>query len=173
MTTQFAHLKEHLARVKEQEAEIMAQIEAQQEQALADLLAEILDKVDACGFDREKIAMAIAPKLGRAVKKAKTKTAGTRRQGAVKVFYNPDDPSQTYSKGPAPAWLKEMMYAAGVDTEDKAAVKAFREANLPVMGAEAAPEAVEAFEETQEQAEPVEAVQAPLMPPALPPQMAA
>ncbi|NCC41595.1 MAG: H-NS histone family protein [Gammaproteobacteria bacterium] len=159
MTTQFAHLKEHLARVKEQEAEILAQIEAQQEQALADLLAEILDKIDACGFDREKIAMAIAPKLGKAAKKAKTKTTGARKQGAVKTYFNPADPSQTYSKGPAPAWLKEMMESAGVDTEDKAAVKAFRESNLLVQGAESVQEL------------PQEAPE-PLMPPAWPPALA-
>ena len=129
----FAQLKEHLNRIKEQEAEIMAQLEAQKEQARAELLESFKAQIEACGFDPEEIALAIAPKLTRPAKKTKTK-ATTRKQGASKVYVNPADLSQTYSKGPVPAWLKDLMLGANVDLSDKAAVKAYKEAHLLVQG---------------------------------------
>ena len=135
MSTNLAALREHLAAIESQKAEIEAQVEAQKESAKAELLEYFKDQIDACGFDPEEIALAIAPKLTRAVKKVVKKA--TRKQGVVKTYYNPANPDETYSKGPAPAWLKDMMTAAGIDITDKAAVKAFKETHLAVQGHDA------------------------------------
>jgi DNA-binding protein H-NS len=136
MSTNLAALREHLAAIEAQKAEIEAQVEAQKESAKAELLEQFKEQIQACGFDAEEIALAIAPKLTRAVKKTAKKATTLRKAGITKVYYNPANPDETYSKGPAPAWLKQMMTDAGIDITDKAAVKAFKEANLGVHGAE-------------------------------------
>jgi len=134
MSTQFAQLKEHLSRIREQEAEVLAQLEAQQETAKADLLAAFKEQIEACGFDPEDIAMAIAPKLTRPVKKARAKSTTPRKAPGSKTLYDPQNPANTYTRGPAPAWMKEKMAALGVDPSDKAAVKAFKDTHLAVKG---------------------------------------
>ena len=169
MSTNLAALREHLAAIESQKAEIEAQVEAQKESAKAEMLEYFKDQIAACGFDAEEIALAIAPKLSKPVKKAKAKTTGTRKQGVVKTYYNPANPDETYSKGPAPAWLKQMMTEAGIDITDKAAVKAFKETHLAVQGA---PEVIEqpAVEAAEQ---PVADAPSIGLPPAMPEAMAA
>ena len=64
----------------------------------------------------------------------KGKGAGRRRGNGQPHFVDPDDPANTYRKGPLPAWLREKMVAAGYDPADKAHREAFKSDFLTRVG---------------------------------------
>lgn len=61
------------------------------------------------------------------------KTTSVRRGNGHAHFVDPDNPSNTYSKGPLPKWLREKMEAAGYDATDKAQREAFKSTHLKWM----------------------------------------
>jgi DNA-binding protein H-NS len=53
-----------------------------------------------------------------------------RASASVTRYVDPDNPAQTYSRGPLPSWLREKMEAAGYDPADKAQREAFKASYL-------------------------------------------
>ena len=64
----------------------------------------------------------------------KGKGAGRRRGNGQPHVVDPDDPANTYRKGPLPAWLREKVVAAGYDPADKAHREAFKSDFLTRVG---------------------------------------
>jgi DNA-binding protein H-NS len=64
----------------------------------------------------------------------KHKGTGRRRGNGQPHFVDPDDPANTYRRGPLPAWLREKMEAAGYDPADKAHREAFKSDFLTRVG---------------------------------------
>jgi DNA-binding protein H-NS len=62
--------------------------------------------------------------------KVRRKSAGSRRSGNYRQYVDPDNPSNTYSRGPVPVWLKERMIASGYDPADKAQREEFKTSHL-------------------------------------------
>jgi DNA-binding protein H-NS len=52
----------------------------------------------------------------------------TTRRASVQYsrYIDPDDPNNSYSRGPLPAWLRQKMEAAGYDAGDKAHREEFK-----------------------------------------------
>lgn len=57
-------------------------------------------------------------------------TTSRRRRSGQPHYVDPDNPAHTYSKGPIPRWLREMMQAAGYDETDKSQREAFKATHL-------------------------------------------
>ena len=58
------------------------------------------------------------------------RTTSRRRGEGQPRYVDPDNPAHTYSKGPIPGWLREMMQAAGYDVTDRSQREAFKTAHL-------------------------------------------
>lgn len=65
-----------------------------------------------------------------ALTKGRRKAVSGRRSGAYPQYVDPDNPSNTYSRGPVPVWLKEKMIAEGYDPADKGQREEFKSAKL-------------------------------------------
>lgn len=122
-------MKEHLHAIREQEAQILEQIEAQRETARTELVELITKQIADHGFEPLEIVKAVVPDLEKRLKpKAKAKTAKASKAGRAptKILIDPENPENTYTRGPAPAWMKERLQALGLDPANKEHVKQFK-----------------------------------------------
>jgi hypothetical protein len=65
-----------------------------------------------------------------ALSKRRRKPGGGRRSGSYPQYVDPEDPANTYSRGPVPVWMKEKMIAAGYDPQDKEQREKFKTSHL-------------------------------------------
>lgn len=57
-------------------------------------------------------------------------TAGRRSSQQYVRYVNPDNPTQSYMRGPIPQWLRDKMESAGYDPSDKAQREEFKATHL-------------------------------------------
>lgn len=105
-------------------ADIRAQIEAARQQqydlerALKQQLAaerkdfvdELRAMIEERGYDSSEIGEMLSKRRGR--RRSAGGSGGAR-------FVDPNNPENSYSRGPLPAWFKEQMAAAGLDWSNK------------------------------------------------------
>jgi DNA-binding protein H-NS len=65
-----------------------------------------------------------------ALTKGRRKAAGQRRSGNYPQYVDPENPANTYSRGPVPTWLKEKMIASGYDPANKDQREEFKTSHL-------------------------------------------
>jgi DNA-binding protein H-NS len=65
--------------------------------------------------------------------KGSRRGGGGRRSGGYPRYLDPDNPANTYSRGPVPEWLKEKMIAGGYDPADRTQREEFKAAHLELV----------------------------------------
>jgi DNA-binding protein H-NS len=121
-TSEPQSVEEIQAQLAQLEAEAVALRQALREQHAAEFAAFI-------GELREQIA-ARGYSLGDVVARLSKGRRGGSAKGAVTRYVDPENPAQTYSRGPLPAWLREKMEAAGYDPADRALRDEFKATHL-------------------------------------------
>ncbi|WP_170265817.1 H-NS histone family protein [Thiohalocapsa marina] len=101
-------LQQQMQATAEEHAEIERLLQQKLKEAKGDFVRSLRAQITEQGYDVVDIANQL---LG-------------RKRGSVapisgSYYVDPDDPSNTYKRGPLPRWLKEKMLAAGLDPESK------------------------------------------------------
>jgi DNA-binding protein H-NS len=124
-TSQPRSVEEIQAQLAQLEADGTALREALREQQAAEFAAfigELRERIDARGYSLDDVVALLSK--GRRGRSAKQATSGVTR------YVDPDNPAQSYSRGPLPNWLREKMEAAGYDPADKAQREQFKATHL-------------------------------------------
>ena len=112
-----AEIQDKLAQVEAERKELEAALKAQRAAELTDFANQIRDQVIERGYSVDEVFAALT--------KGRRKASG-RRTGDYIRYVDPNDPERGYSRGPLPAWLREMMIAEGYDVADKAQREDFK-----------------------------------------------
>lgn len=114
-------MEQRLAQIEVDREQLEAALKQRREVDLNEFAETIRGQIAERGYRLDEV-IALLGKGG--------KTAARRRGNSHAYFVDPDNPSNTYSKGPLPRWLREKMEAAGYDAADKAQREAFKLAHL-------------------------------------------
>jgi DNA-binding protein H-NS len=124
-TAKHPPVEEIQAQLAQLEADESALREALREQQAAEFAAfvdELREQIRARGYGLDDVVAQLSKgRRGRSAKRA---------SGAVTRYVDPENPAQTYSRGPLPTWLREKMAAAGYDPADKAQREEFKASYL-------------------------------------------
>jgi DNA-binding protein H-NS len=115
-------LNQRLVQLDEEWHAVYYAIEKRREQDVKDVAKEVRRMIVNQGFEVEEIMALVA---GRG-------TAAAADSG-YKVYLDPDNPENTYVRGPLPNWLKAKMTALGLDPSDKTQREAFKQQHLQVQ----------------------------------------
>jgi DNA-binding protein H-NS len=115
-------IEEKLAAIKADKKMLEAALKQQRAAELSGFAKEIRDQIIERGYTVEEVFSVLG--------KVRRKSAGSRRSGNYRQYVDPDNPSNTYSRGPVPVWLKERMIASGYDPADKAQREEFKTSHL-------------------------------------------
>ena len=115
-------IQDQLAQVKADKKALEAALKKQRDAELFDFAKEIKEQITERGYTVEEVFSVLS--------KGRRKTAGKRRSGSYPQYVDPDNPANTYSRGPVPQWMKERMIAAGYDPKDTAHREEFKASHL-------------------------------------------
>lgn len=107
----YAEIQEHLKNLEAQKAELEQTAVEMKAEALEQMALGVIKYIEDNGFGVREV-----------INRVLTLTARP-----VTTYVNPDNPAETYSKGPIPGWFKDKMAASGLDPADKEQVKTFKE----------------------------------------------
>jgi DNA-binding protein H-NS len=99
-----------------------AALKRQRAAELSAFAREIRDQIMERGYTVDEVFSTLS--------KGRKKPAGGRRSGNYPQYVDPDNPANTYSRGPVPIWLKEKMIASGYDPADRAQREEFKTSHL-------------------------------------------
>jgi DNA-binding protein H-NS len=119
-------IKEKLAAIEADKKALEAALKQQRTAELSGFAKEIRDRIIERGYTVEEVFSALS--------KGRRKSAGGRRSASYPQYVDPDNPANTYSRGPVPVWLRERMIAAGYDPADKAQREEFKTSRLKLAG---------------------------------------
>ncbi|WP_462330118.1 H-NS histone family protein [Thiohalocapsa halophila] len=105
-------IQAQLAQLEANENALREALRAQQAAELAAFIDELREQIQARGYSLDDVVAQLS--RGRRGRSAK------RASGDVTRYVDPENPAQSYSRGPLPTWLREKMEAAGYDPADKA-----------------------------------------------------
>ena len=115
-------IQTQLAQLEADEAALRAALRERQAVEFAEFVDDLREQIVAHGYELGEVARRLGQRRrGRAVKPGSAR--GTR-------YIDPDNPDQSYSRGPIPAWLREKMEAAGYDPADKVQRDDFKSTHL-------------------------------------------
>jgi len=118
-------LKEKLAAIEADKKVLETALKQQSAAELSGFAKEIRDRIIERGYTVEEVFSVLS--------KRRRKSAGGRRSGNYPQYVDPDNPANTYSRGPVPVWLKERMIASGFDPADKAQREEFKTSHLKLV----------------------------------------
>jgi DNA-binding protein H-NS len=118
-------LQDQLAQMEADKKALEAALKTQRAAALSDFAREIRDQITARGYNVDEVVSLIG--------KGARKASGGRRSGGYPRYVDPDNPNNTYSRGPIPEWLKQKMAAAGYDPADRTQREEFKAAHLQLV----------------------------------------
>ena len=105
-------IQAQLAQLEANENALREALRAQQAAELAAFIDELREQIQARGYSLDDVVAQLSKgRRGRSAKRA---------SGDVTRYVDPENPAQSYSRGPLPTWLREKMEAAGYDPADKA-----------------------------------------------------
>jgi DNA-binding protein H-NS len=119
-------LQEQLAQMDADRKALEAALRKQRAAELSGFAREIRDEIVARGYTVDEVASLLG-KGGR-------KGGGGARSGSYPQYVDPDNPANTYTRGPVPVWLKEKIVAAGYDPADRAQRDQFKADHLQLVG---------------------------------------
>ena len=115
-------IQAQLAQLEANENALREALRAQQAAELAAFIDELREQIRARGYGLDDVVAQLSK--GRRARSAK------RAAGDVTRYVDPENPAQSYSRGPLPTWLREKMEAAGYDPADKAQRDEFKASHL-------------------------------------------
>jgi DNA-binding protein H-NS len=115
-------IQEQLAQVEADKKALEAALKKQRAAELSGFAKEIKDQITDRGYTVDEVFSALS--------KGRRKSAGKSRSGNYPQYVDPDNPENTYSRGPVPAWMKEQMIASGYDPADKEHRDQFKTSHL-------------------------------------------
>jgi DNA-binding protein H-NS len=95
-----------------------AALKTQRAAELTDFANQIRDQITEHDYTVDEVFAALT--------KGRRKASGKRSAGDSIRYIDPNNPERGYSRGPLPAWLREMMIAEGYDAADKAQREDFK-----------------------------------------------
>ena len=115
-------IQTQLAQLEADENALREALREQQAAAFAAFVDELREQIRAHGYGLDDVVAQLSKgRRGRSAKRA---------SGSVTRYVDPENPTQTYSRGPLPTWLREKMEAAGYDPADKAQREEFKASHL-------------------------------------------
>lgn len=125
---EYAELKAQIEANEQQIQQMKEALKLKEQDAKRALADDLRQQIDDAGFALVEILSLMQP----------AKAKKTKRDGKLAAVYvNPDNPQQTYTKGPKPGWLKERLASFGIDPADKQAMKVLKEVERhPQFGGE-------------------------------------
>ena len=111
-------IEEQLAQIESDRANLEAALQHRRAGDLSAFAESIREQMAEHGYRADEVI----PLLHKGRKRPSAK----RGNGQYARYADPENPSQTYSRGPLPVWLREKMEAAGYDTADKAQREEFK-----------------------------------------------
>ena len=115
-------IQAQLAQLKADERALREALREQQAAQFAAFIGQLRAQIDARGYSLDDVVA----ELGKGRRGRSTE----RASASVTRYVDPDNPAQTYSRGPLPSWLREKMEAAGYDPADKAQREEFKASYL-------------------------------------------
>jgi DNA-binding protein H-NS len=115
-------IEERLVQIEADKHALEAALEKQRTAELARFAAEIRDQIRERGYSLDEVFGLLSNRGLR--------TLGRRRAGFYPRYVDPQNPVNTYSRGPVPVWLREKMIAKGYDPQSKAQRDAFKSTHL-------------------------------------------
>lgn len=112
MSIDYQGIQEHLKALEAQRADLIAKAAEMRAEAAEQMVGNVIKYIEDNGFGVREICTKVL--------------SSVTQHRASTTYYNPDNPEQTYSRGPLAEWIKEKMVAANLDPSDKAAVAAFK-----------------------------------------------
>ena len=117
-------LQQQLAQLEADRKALEAALRKRRAAELTDFANEIKEQITQRGYSVDEVFSVLT--------KGRRKSSGTgRSQG--RRYVDPDNPDNSYSRGPLPAWMKERMLAAGYDPADKGHREAFKTSHLELV----------------------------------------
>jgi DNA-binding protein H-NS len=115
-------IQDQLAKVEADKKALEAALKKQRAAELSGFANEIKEQITERGYTVDEVFSALS--------KRRRKPGGGRRSGSYPQYVDPEDPTNTYSRGPVPVWMKEKMIAAGYDPQDKEQREKFKTSHL-------------------------------------------
>jgi DNA-binding protein H-NS len=115
-------LQAQLAQLAANEEALRVALQERRTAEFTAFIDELREQIIARGYDLDEVLRHLSKgRRGRSVKQA---------AGRAARYIDPENPEQTYSRGPLPTWLREKMEAAGYDPADKAQREDFKANHL-------------------------------------------
>ena len=111
-------IQDKLAQVEADRKALEAALKSQRAAELTDFANQIRDQITEHGYTVDEVFAALT--------KGRRKASGKRSTGDYIRYIDPNNPDRSYSRGPLPEWLREMMIAEGYDAADKAQREDFK-----------------------------------------------
>ena len=118
-------IREQLVQIEADKKALEATLKRQRAAQLSGFAKEMRDQITQRGYSVNEVFGALT--------KGRRKGAGDHRSGNYAQYVDPENPKNTYSRGPVPAWLKNKMADAGYDPADKAQRERFKAAHLTLI----------------------------------------
>jgi DNA-binding protein H-NS len=118
-------IQEQLAQIEADKKVLEAALKRQRATNLSRFAKEIREQITERGYTASEVFGVLT--------KGRRKATGDRRSTSYAQYVDPDNPNNTYSRGPIPVWLKEKMADAGYDPADKAQREQFKTAHLKTV----------------------------------------
>ena len=115
-------IQDQLAQVEADKKALEAALKKQRAAELSGFATEIKEQITERGYTVDEVFAALS--------KGRRRPGGGRRSGSYPQYIDPEDPANTYSRGPVPVWMKEKMIAAGYDPKDKEQREKFKTSHL-------------------------------------------
>jgi DNA-binding protein H-NS len=115
-------IQEQLAQIEADKKALEAALKNQRAAELSGFAKEIKEHITERGYTVDEVFSVLS--------KGRRKSAAGRRSGNYPHYVDPDNPANTYSRGPVPGWLKEKMIASGYDPADRAQREEFKTSHL-------------------------------------------
>jgi DNA-binding protein H-NS len=115
-------IQNRLAEMEAERKRLEAEFKKRMANELSDFAKEIAAVITERGYQIDEIVALLQ----------KGKRSGSKRHASASYahYVDPDNPENTYSRGPLPRWLTEKMTAAGFDPADKAQREEFKANHL-------------------------------------------
>jgi DNA-binding protein H-NS len=118
-------IQDQLAQLEADGKALEAALRKQRAAELSGFAREIRGQIVARGYTVDEVVSLLG--------KGSRRGGGSPRSGGYPRYVDPDNPANTYSRGPVPEWLKQKMVAAGYDPADRTQREDFKAAHLELV----------------------------------------
>jgi DNA-binding protein H-NS len=104
-------IQAQLAQLEADEAALRQALRQQHAAEFAAFIGELREQIGARGYSLDDVVASLG--------KGRRGRSTTGASDGYPRYVDPENPAQTYSRGPLPTWLREKMEAAGYDPADR------------------------------------------------------